>query len=340
MVSFQHRLSAGLRARGAQVTYDPGEPGLTAILVVGGTRRLPALWSARQRGVPIIQRLDGMNWLHRIQRTGIRHYLRAEYGNLVLRIIRSHIASGIVYQSEFSRQWWERRAGITPVPHTVIYNGVDLEIFHPRGAQDRPDDRYRILLVEGSMMGGYEAGLEVAAALASGIAERIGQPGSQLADRPVELMVVGRVAVEAQRRWTQWFQETGRRLPVTIHWAGLVPGQEIPGIDRSAHVYYSADINAACPNSVIEALACGLPVVAFATGALPELVAAGSGQVVAYGADPWKLEAPDVPALVRAAEEVLIDQMIYRQAARARAEILFGLDRMVQEYLDQLLENG
>jgi glycosyltransferase involved in cell wall biosynthesis len=91
---------------------------------------------------------------------------------------------------------------------------------------------------------------------------------------------------------------------------------------------------------VIEALACGLPVVAFDTGSLPELVGEGSGRVVAYGANPWKMETPDVAALVQAAEEVLIRQDTFRQAARARAEALFGLDQMVQAYLDQLLGNG
>ena len=44
------------------------------------------------------------------------------------------------------------------------------------------------------------------------------------------------------------------------------------------------------PNSVIEALACGLPVVSFDTGALPELVTPGAGRVVAYGGDPWRLD--------------------------------------------------
>ena len=100
---------------------------------------------------------------------------------------------------------------------------------------------------------------------------------------------------------------------------------------------YSADLNAACPNSVIEALACGLPVAAFATGALPELVTGEAGRLAPYGGDPWKLERPDAPALAQAVEEILQDQPRFRAAARQRAEEAFGLDRMVERYLDVLL---
>ncbi len=337
MVSFQHKLAAGLAARGIEVSFDPNDPNLAAVLIIGGTRQLLALHRARRRGIPIIQRLDGMNWVHRIRRTGVRHFLRAEYGNLLLRYIRRRLASRIVYQSEFSRRWWQRQAGATTVPNTVIYNGVDLSSYHPQGPQQPPGDRYRILLVEGSLMGGYEAGLEVAASLASGLAGRIGRPDARLENHPVELMVVGKVAPEVQAGWTQRFSAISAQYPVTVQWAGLVNRQDIPAIDRSAHVYYSADVNAACPNAVIEALACGLPVIAFDTGALPELVTGDSGRIVAYGADPWQLQAPDVGALVQAAEEVLWEQPVFRPAARARAETLFGLDQMVQAYLDQLL---
>jgi glycosyltransferase involved in cell wall biosynthesis len=96
---------------------------------------------------------------------------------------------------------------------------------------------------------------------------------------------------------------------------------------------YSADINAACPNAVIEALACGTPVLAFDTGALPELVTDGSGRVVPYGSNPWELEKPDLPALAESAVEILLNQAGFRTGARQRAETLFGLDQMVNSYL-------
>jgi len=123
---------------------------------------------------------------------------------------------------------------------------------------------------------------------------------------------------------------------VPLQFAGLVPREQIPALDRSAHLLYAADINAACPNSVVEALACGLPVVSFATGALPELVTGDAGRIVPYGGDPWQLHPPDLDALARAAAEVLADQARFRAGARRRAEEALGLDPMVDAYLDVL----
>ncbi len=322
MVSFRHKLTAGLAKRGVQVTHDPDDPAVEAVLVIGGTRDFAALWRARRRGLPVIQRLDGMNWLHRRRRTGLRHFLRAEVANFVLTFIRARLADRIVYQSAFSHQWWEHVHGPTHVPWSVVHNGVDLQVYSPSGPHQRPTDRYRVLLVEGSLGGGYEMGLETAVELVA----RLNRMGL---DRPVELMVVGRVSEAVRRAWDA-------RAEVPLRWGGLVPRERIPEIDRSAHLLYSADLNAACPNAVIEALACGLPVVAFDTGALPELVPPQAGRVVPYGGDPWQLDPPDVDALAQAAAEVLRENPAFRHAARTHAETHFGLDKMVEGYLRAL----
>jgi len=320
MVSFQARLTDGLARRGVQVCSDPDDPPYDAILITGGTRSLGALLRARRRGLPVVQRLDGVNWLHRRLPTGPGHFLRAEYGNRLLALLRRRFVTRVVYQSEFVRGWWGRAFGPERVPSSVIHNGVDLQTYSPQGRHERPADRQRLLLVEGSLQGGYEAGLMTAVELAGRLAEK----------GPVELMVAGRVSSDLQAA-----ARSKSRVPIL--WAGLISRQAIPQLDRSAHLLFSADLNAACPNSVIEALACGLPVAAFATGALPELVTGDSGRLVPYGGDPWKLEPPDLNGLAAAAVEILANQERFRRAARRRAEESFGLDGMVEKYLDVLI---
>jgi glycosyltransferase involved in cell wall biosynthesis len=215
----------------------------------------------------------------------------------------------------------------------VVYNGVDLAVYHPQGPQQRPESRLRILLVEGSLMGGYEQGLESAVRLAEALEERKSLAHSQRSERSsIEVMVVGRIAQSTQEYWR-------RQSKVPISWTGLVPAQRIPELARSAHMLYSADLNPACPNSVIEALACGLPVLAFDTGALPEMVPAGAGRVVPYGGNSWVLDPPDIPALADGAEDIYCNQDSYRDAARLHAEQKFGLDPMVEAYM-HVLQGG
>lgn len=328
MVSFRGRLVRGLAKLGLLVSDDLDDHPYEAVLVIGGTRQIVGLWRAKRRGVRIVQRLNGMNWVHRLRRTGVRHYLRAEYGNLLLALIRTQLAEHVIYQSEFARNWWDSVRGSTSANTSVTYNGVDLGEFTPAGSHSRPQGHYRVLLVEGSLMGGYEVGLEVAVSLV----ERLNTAHSRQLNKHVELMVVGRVSAGVRERW-QNLSST------SINWGGLVPGDDIPHLDRSAHLLYSADVNPACPNSVVEALACGLPVLAFDTGALPEMVNGNAGEVVAYGGDPWRLDHPDVKSLSSAAVEILLEGERYRVGARNRAEAVFSLDEMTERYLQALLES-
>jgi glycosyltransferase involved in cell wall biosynthesis len=118
-----------------------------------------------------------------------------------------------------------------------------------------------------------------------------------------------------------------------------VKREHVPWLMRSSHLLFSAEVNPPCPNSVIEALACGLPAIGFDTGALSEIVQGEAGRLAPYGANQWKLEQPDIPALVNAAEEVLQDQPRFRKSAREQAESRLGLDKMVDTYLKVLLNN-
>jgi glycosyltransferase involved in cell wall biosynthesis len=174
-------------------------------------------------------------------------------------------------------------------------------------------------MVEGSLAGGYELGLDHAIAFCESLVDRI--------EQPVELMIVGKVDERTKL-------DASRRSRVPLRWVGIVPREQIPALDRSAHLFFAADIHPACPNAVIEALACGLPVVAFDTGALKELVVEGAGQIVAYGGDPWMLEKPDIGALADAAVDVVAEQSGYRSRARAHAEKNLGLKKMADGYLE------
>jgi glycosyltransferase involved in cell wall biosynthesis len=322
MASFRLKFEQGLKSRGVAVTHDLNEKA-DAVLVIAGTRRLEQLWRARRRGVRIVQRLDGINWVQRVKWAGVKYTVRAEYGNLTLAFIRNHLADRVVYQSQFIRKWWEDWYGAPKAPATVILNGVDLQTYSPDGDGERPNSVKRMLLLEGSLARGLNSGLFHAVRVAEKLAEKY----------PMEVVVAGTVDKATQK------QINAISTRSAVKFLGTIPRAEIPALARSSHLMYCAEVNPPCPNSVIEALACGLPVIGFDSGSLKELVTGGAGCIVPYGANPWKLETPDISALAAEAGKIFEKQERFRAAARKRAESAFGLDAMVESYLKVLLGN-
>jgi len=181
---------------------------------------------ARRRGVRIVQRLNGMNWVHKQKYTGVRHYVRAEYGNWILSTIRRSLADRIVYQSQFTQNWWLRAYGPVKAPCTVIYNGVNLDQYSPLGASARPTDHYRMLLVEGHLGGGYEQGLLTAVKAAEMLNQRL--------DKPVELMVAGESSTALQRQACS--------DQINVIWRGVVKRDDIPE-STARHIFCSLPIS-------------------------------------------------------------------------------------------------
>ena len=319
VTSFRLKFEEGLRARGVDVTNDPSQE-VDSVLVLAGTRKLLPLWKARRRGTRIVQRLDGINWVHRVRWAGPRYTIRAIYGNANLSFIRRRLADHVIYQSQFIKHWWEDWYRPARVPSNVIINGVDLDRYTPQGLHERPSGHQRLLVVEGSLAGGQNYGLFNAVSLAEVLSKKF----------KIELMIVGRVDRRAKNRLKH-------QSAFRIQFMDMTPREHIPWLMRSSHLLFSAEVNPPCPNSVIEALACGLPVVGFDTGSLSELVQGDVGRLVPYGADQWKLQTPDIPALAEAATEVLQDQDRFRKLARERAESAFDVEHMVDEYLKVLL---
>jgi glycosyltransferase involved in cell wall biosynthesis len=105
--------------------------------------------------------------------------------------------------------------------------------------------------------------------------------------------------------------------------------QDIPKLLKALDVFTLTSIAEGISNTVLEAMASGLPVVATRVGGNPELVEHGrTGQLIA---------SRDVPGLTSALEAYLNDSSLQQEhgrAGRARAVEHFSLDRMAQQYAD------
>jgi glycosyltransferase involved in cell wall biosynthesis len=310
--SFQERLTFQLQNLGWQVVYP--EDGIVPdiVLVVAGTRKLRWLQRCRRQGIRIVHRLGGMNWLYRTGcRTEGRHVL-PRLRNYLFSTIRARFADTVVYQSEFARDWWNREYGEWRGDQVIIPNGVDLNVFQPRGEESRR----RLVSVEGIVE--YSP---VNTGIIDVLAREVEFGG--LADI---FEVYGKVNDTLLRRYAGY-----RKVRIM----GPVPRDQIHKVYPGS-VFVSLDVNAACPNSVIEALGSGCPVVAFATGALPELVSPECGILVPYGADVWRMETPAYGALVDAVGQAFERRSELGSAARRGAEAKFNFTDVLQAYLQVL----
>ncbi len=239
MVSFQSRFIAGLQNRGYRITQNIHDSDITSALVIGGTRKIGDLLAARQKGIRIVQRLNGMNWIHRVQTTPTRKFLRAEANNWLLALIRRLLANRIVYQSQFSQWWWDKRFGKVSKPQTVVFNGVNLDQYAPSDRTHHSTEIIHILLLEGRMDDFYISGLDTGFQLATQL--------HQLTGNRVQLSVAGDVPESLKNQYRP-------TLGVETTFLGVIPPESVPEHIHSAHMLFSADLNAACPNAVVEAI--------------------------------------------------------------------------------------
>ena len=307
-----------------EIHFDAYREDIDAFLVIGGPKKyLKCLLEARRKGIPVVHRLNGMNWIHRQRPESLKYSLHSEAANLAIAFYRRFVCSKIVYQSPFCEERWNRVYGRLSKPSAIIFNGTDVQHFFP--GETVPDlmDRIDFILAEGSFRYGMDFGLDAAAELAIGLADRFPQP--------VCMHVAGKTDPSAESRIRQRLKESGR--PVSAVFEGVLPREQLISLERNAAFFLSSEINAACPNAVIEAMACGTPITGFDTGALKD-VTGNAGIIVPYGADPWKLEMPYISPLIDAAEKLIRENANFRRTARSRAESVFPVEKMAEAYVE------
>ena len=117
-----------------------------------------------------------------------------------------------------------------------------------------------------------------------------------------------------------------------VNYHGFLDRKQVADVMKGS-IYLSLDINPACPNTDIEALSNSAPVVAFNTGAIPELIDNSCGAVVDYGSNPWELAYPDVKAMFADILEVAEDYQSKSMNARFKAEKEYNNYDIVDKYL-------
>jgi len=250
----------------------------------------PLLWAARRRRAPVVVNQDGVAY------PGWAGPRTEELNEPLRRALRA--AEHVLYQSEFCKRSADEFVGEPAGTWEVLPNAVDVERFTPAAA---PLGGGPVLLLAGDQTQGYRLELAV---------ETLRTLRSELPD--ARLLVTGRLVVEAAR-------EDG------VEFLGRYSQREAPSVFRRAHLLLHTKVNDPCPTAVIEAMACGLPVVYAASGGTVELVGDEAGVGVPHD-DSFERDAPPgADELAEAVAAVLRDRERYATAARHRAVERFAL---------------
>jgi glycosyltransferase involved in cell wall biosynthesis len=284
----------------------PNSPNDFSLLYLGSTwlpRDLRALlWLARRRNVPVVVNQSGVaypGWAaaatERINRRFRTALLAADH---------------VLYQSEFCKRSADRFIGTPGGTWEVLYNAVDVDHFTPADAlpADGP-----ILLLGGDQTQTYR--LELAL-----------RTLARLPD--ASLIVTGRLVADP-RPLVSRLGLAGR-----VEFAGRYAQADAPALYRRAHLLLHTKVLDPCPSLVVEAMACGLPVVYAASGGTIELVGDEAGVGVAH-AESWERDEPPTPeAFAEGVARVLADRDRYARAARERAVDRFGLGPWLDRHAD------
>jgi len=283
-------------------TRFPNHPTDFSLLYLGSTwlpRDLgPLLGLAQRRGIPLLVNQNGVGY------PGWAGDGTEAFNRPLRRVLAQ--AEHVLYQSEFCKRAADEWVGPPSGTWEVLYNAVDVERFTPaRGSAGGGP----VLLLGGDQYQAYrlELGLETLAALLP-------------AHPDAELLVTGRLATPIQ----PIVERLG--LGGRVHVLGRYAQANAPEIFGRAHVLLHTKVNDPCPSLVIEAMACGLPVVYARSGGVPELVGDDAGIGVLHP-DGFERDDPPAPeALAEALSRVLADLSGYASAARARAVERFALE--------------
>jgi glycosyltransferase involved in cell wall biosynthesis len=196
------------------------------------------------------------------------------------------------------------------VRREVIPNGVDLERFAPgdrararRELSVAPDVPLLVFAAQGGRANEFKDFPTLRAALAR-------------LESPVVAVALGDPTADEER--------VGQ---ATLRAVGSVPSEDVARWLQAADLYVHPSRADTFPNGVLEALACGTPVVGSRVGGIPEQVRNETGILV----------EPGDPAALAAAIEFLLADLSRRErmsaAAAEDARARFSVDRQIDAYL-------
>ena len=237
--TFVGLLTSVLKERGWVVTRNRYSPFAVALIPISWDIELISHW--KKRGCKIVQRLDGL--FYDPSSGGYDEVKNRECAK-----IYHELADTVVFQSEYSKSQCShflQKSGAKV--EEIILNGTNLSAENPR---HRPSSSWKFVAT-----GNFRDRSMIEPLLTA--LDKL-----YMKRKDFELNLLGPVSSE----WSELL----KHKPYLKH-EKCVSREGIEQRLKEAHVFIFSFLNPNCPNSVIEAVGCGLPVVSFDSGAMMEL---------------------------------------------------------------------
>jgi sugar transferase (PEP-CTERM/EpsH1 system associated) len=265
-----------------------------------------AILGARLAGVPVV--IHGEHGREAADPEG-RNTLRKR-----LRRLLAPLVTQFVTVSRDLARWLIEDVGIPARKVTAIWNGVDTRRFDGR---DREDARRALRIPDGGIAIGTVGRLDP-------VKDQVGliRAFARVAGDPRALLLIAGDGP----CWGE-LETAVAALGLTGRVRLLGERADVPRVLAGLDVFALSSLGEGISNTILEAMATGLPVVATRVGGNPELVVDGSTGLLVPPRSPEALASAlrpylDEPALAAR----------HGRAGRARAETYFSLDRMVAAY--------
>jgi len=224
------------------------------------------------------------------------------------------VADIVIYQSKWAKQTLDKTLFQRNKKYAVIYNGVDLNHFQP--AVHYSND-IAIIGTVGIMRYRYrlETILEMSRQL--GVLHKI--------------LIVGNLDSECKEVFLRYKNDP--IIGPRIIYQPYLPNKKLPEVYQKMSVLVHPVCGDVCPNVVVEALACGIPVVAPRFGGTAEII--GNAGII-FDCNPWVYDQCFIEQMACATRKVLQGIQILSDEARKQAENNFDINHMGDNYLTAL----
>ncbi len=299
-----------IKCQDLQSTFpnDPVRPNLLYLVSSALPPHLPVLIKAAKRaGVSIVLNQNGVAY-------PAWHGEGWADTNKPLALAHS-AADYIFYQSKFCQESAWRFLGRATAQFEVLYNPVDTMFFSPATMKKKTGGP--VMIVAGSHL--YDYRVTTAVDTLRNLCKDF---------QSSRLIIAGRfrwgVSEESAEAEIRQYV-TDCNMNKKVEWVGAYNQLQAPDLFRRADILLHTTYNDACPRLVVEAMACGLPVVYSASGGVPELVGESAGVGVPAPRD-WEREhRPGFRDLAEATRKISKRYMEYSVEARKRAVEMFDV---------------